>query len=281
MLIKQVKDLYISTLSSIYDEREAVSIFYICTEDICSVSRRQLAVRDSIEDSDAEKLLVALEELKKSIPVQYVTGKAYFYGRMFNVDSRVLIPRGETEELVEWILCEHDDETKKNVLDIGVGSGAICVSLSCERKNWRVEGVDVSSDAIQVAMSNAQNLSASVKFICMDILDEEKWKQTGKYDIIVSNPPYVLESERDSMHSNVTLNDPSIALYVPDDKPLLFYSKIALYATTHLNEGGSLYFEINEAYGKQTVEMLKDMGYRDVSLRSDINGKDRMVRACK
>lgn len=281
MLIKQVKDLYISTLSSIYDEREAVSIFYICAEDICSVSRRQLAVRDSIEDSDAEKLLAALEELKKSIPVQYVTGKAYFYGRMFNVDNRVLIPRGETEELVEWILCEHDDETKKNVLDIGVGSGAICVSLSCERKNWRVEGVDVSSDAIQVAMSNAQNLSASVKFICMDILDEEKWTQTGKYDIIVSNPPYVLESERDSMHSNVTLNEPSIALYVPDDKPLLFYSKIALYATTHLNEGGSLYFEINEAYGKQTVEMLKDMGYRDVSLRSDINGKDRMVRACK
>lgn len=281
MLIKQVKDLYISTLSSIYDEREAVSIFYICAEDICSVSRRQLAVRDSIEDSDAEKLLAALEELKKSIPVQYVTGKVYFYGRMFNVDNRVLIPRGETEELVEWILCEHDDETKKNVLDIGVGSGAICVSLSCERKNWRVEGVDVSSDAIQVAMSNAQNLSASVKFICMDILDEEKWTQTGKYDIIVSNPPYVLESERDSMHSNVTLNEPSIALYVPDDKPLLFYSKIALYATTHLNEGGSLYFEINEAYGKQTVEMLKDMGYRDVSLRSDINGKDRMVRACK
>lgn len=281
MLIKQVKDLYISTLSSIYDEREAVSIFYICAEDICSVSRRQLAVRDSIEDSDAEKLLAALEELKKSIPVQYVTGKAYFYGRMFNVDNRVLIPRGETEELVEWILCEHDDETKKNVLDIGVGSGAICVSLSCERKNWRVEGVDVSSDAIQVAMSNAQNLSADVKFICMDILDEEKWTQTGKYDIIVSNPPYVLESERDSMHSNVTLNEPSIALYVPDDKPLLFYSKIALYATTHLNEGGSLYFEINEAYGKQMVEMLKDMGYRDVSLRSDINGKDRMVRACK
>lgn len=281
MLIKHIKDLYISTLSSIYDEREAVSIFYICAEDICSVSRRQLAVRDSIEDSDAEKLLAALEELKKSIPVQYVTGKAYFYGRMFNVDNRVLIPRGETEELVEWILCEHDDETKKNVLDIGVGSGAICVSLSCERKNWRVEGVDVSSDAIQVAMSNAQNLSASVKFICMDILDEEKWTQTGKYDIIVSNPPYVLESERDSMHSNVTLNEPSIALYVPDDKPLLFYSKIALYATTHLNEGGSLYFEINEAYGKQTVEMLKDMGYRDVSLRSDINGKDRMVRACK
>lgn len=281
MLIKQVKDLYISTLSSIYDERETVSIFYICAEDICSVSRRQLAVRDSIEDSDAEKLLAALEELKKSIPVQYVTGKAYFYGRMFNVDNRVLIPRGETEELVEWILCEHDDETKKNVLDIGVGSGAICVSLSCERKNWRVEGVDVSSDAIQVAMSNAQNLSADVKFICMDILDEEKWTQTGKYDIIVSNPPYVLERERDSMHSNVTLNEPSIALYVPDDKPLLFYSKIALYATTHLNEGGSLYFEINEAYGKQTVEMLKDMGYRDVSLRSDINGKDRMVRACK
>ncbi len=281
MLIKHIKDLYISTLSSIYDEREAVSIFYICAEDICSISRRQLAVRDSIEDSDAEKLLAALEELKKSIPVQYVTGKAYFYGRMFNVDNRVLIPRGETEELVEWILCEHDDETKKNVLDIGVGSGAICVSLSCERKNWRVEGVDVSSDAIQVAMSNAQNLSASVKFICMDILDEEKWTQTGKYDIIVSNPPYVLESERDSMHSNVTLNEPSVALYVPDDKPLLFYSKIALYATTHLNEGGCLYFEINEAYGKQTVEMLKDMGYRDVSLRSDINGKDRMVRACK
>ena len=110
MLIKQVKDLYISTLSSIYDERETVSIFYICAEDICSVSRRQLAVRDSIEDSDAEKLLAALEELKKSIPVQYVTGKAYFYGRMFNVDNRVLIPRGETEELVEWIRCEHDDE---------------------------------------------------------------------------------------------------------------------------------------------------------------------------
>lgn len=280
MLIKHLKDLYVSSLSSLYDQREAMSIFYICAEDICDITRSHLSTMESIDDTCAQKLIDALGCLQLSEPVQYVTGKAYFYGRIFAVDKRVLIPRGETEELVEWILNDGTTAHKKTVLDIGVGSGAICVSLAAERKNWQVDGIDISTDAICVASSNADAMGVDINLFQCDVLDREKWGSLGRYDIIVSNPPYVLDSERNEMHSNVTLYEPSIALYVPDVDPLLYYREIAHMALLHLNEGGILYFEINQAYGAETVDMLRDMGYVDVVLKRDINGKDRMVKAC-
>jgi release factor glutamine methyltransferase len=278
MLIKHIKDLYVSSLSTLYDEREAVSIFYICMEDICGFNRSRIATIDSIDELCAQKLIDALESLQRAEPVQYVTGKAYFYGRIFAVDKRVLIPRGETEEIVDWILTDYDVQ-KKSVLDIGVGSGAICVSLAAERKNWQVEGIDISADALCVATGNAVAMGADINLFQCDVLDREKWNRLGRYDIIVSNPPYVLDSERRDMHSNVTKYEPHIALYVPDADPLLYYREIAQMALSHLNAGGALYFEINQAYGRETVDMLRDMGYGNVELKRDINGKDRMVKA--
>jgi release factor glutamine methyltransferase len=278
MLIKHIKDLYVSSLSTLYDEREAVSIFYICMEDICGFNRSRIATIDSIDELCAQKLIDALESLQRAEPVQYVTGKAYFYGRIFAVDKRVLIPRGETEEIVDWILTDYDVQ-KKSVLDIGVGSGAICVSLAAERKNWQVEGIDISTDALCVATGNAVAMGADINLFQCDVLDREKWNRLGRYDIIVSNPPYVLDSERRDMHSNVTKYEPHIALYVPDADPLLYYREIAQMALSHLNAGGALYFEINQAYGRETVDMLRDMGYGNVELKRDINGKDRMVKA--
>ncbi|MBQ1968285.1 MAG: peptide chain release factor N(5)-glutamine methyltransferase, partial [Flavobacteriales bacterium] len=191
---------------------------------------------------------------------------------------RVLIPRGETEEIVDWILTDYDVQ-KKSVLDIGVGSGAICVSLAAERKNWQVEGIDISTDALCVATGNAVAMGVDINLFQCDVLDREKWNRLGRYDIIVSNPPYVLDSERRDMHSNVTKYEPHIALYVPDADPLLYYREIAQMALSHLNAGGALYFEINQAYGRETVDMLRDMGYGNVELKRDINGKDRMVKA--
>lgn len=278
MLIKHIKDLYVSSLSTLYDEREAVSIFYICMEDICGFNRSRIATIDSIDEVCAQKLIDALESLQRAEPVQYVTGKAYFYGRIFAVDKRVLIPRGETEEIVDWILTDYDVQ-KKSVLDIGVGSGAICVSLAAERKNWQVEGIDISTDALCVATGNAVAMGVDINLFHCDVLDREKWNRLGRYDIIVSNPPYVLDSERRDMHSNVTKYEPHIALYVPDADPLLYYREIAQMALSHLNAGGALYFEINQAYGRETVDMLRDMGYGNVELKRDINGKDRMVKA--
>ena len=278
MLIKHLKDLYVSSLSSLYDQREAMSIFYICAEDICGIGRSYLSTRESIDDTCAQKLIDALHSLQRAEPVQYVTGKAYFYGRIFAVDKRVLIPRGETEELVDWILADGNTQ-KKTVLDIGVGSGAICVSLAAERKNWQVEGIDISTDAICVTSLNAATMGVDINLSQCDVLDREKWEGMGRYDVIVSNPPYVLDSERNEMHSNVTLYEPSIALYVPDADPLLYYREIAQMALLHLNAGGALYFEINQAYGVETVDMLRNMGYVGVVLKRDINGRDRMVRA--
>jgi release factor glutamine methyltransferase len=278
MLIKHIKDLYVSSLSTLYDEREAVSIFYICMEDICGFNRSRIATIDSIDELCAQKLIDALESLQRAEPVQYVTGKAYFYGRIFAADKRVLIPRGETEEIVDWILTDYDVQ-KKSVLDIGVGSGAICVSLAAERKNWQVEGIDISTDALCVATGNAVAMGVDINLFQCDVLDREKWNRLGRYDIIVSNPPYVLDSERRDMHSNVTKYEPHIALYVPDADPLLYYREIAQMALSHLNAGGALYFEINQAYGRETVDMLRDMGYGNVELKRDINGKDRMVKA--
>lgn len=278
MLIKHLKDLYVSSLSTLYDEREAVSIFYICMEDMCGFNRSRIATIDSIDELCAQKLIDALESLQRAEPVQYVTGKAYFYGRIFAVDKRVLIPRGETEEIVDWILTDYDVQ-KKSVLDIGVGSGAICVSLAAERKNWQVEGIDISTDALCVATGNAVAMGVDINLFQCDVLDREKWNRLGRYDIIVSNPPYVLDSERRDMHSNVTKYEPHIALYVPDADPLLYYREIAQMALSHLNAGGALYFEINQAYGRETVDMLRDMGYGNVELKRDINGKDRMVKA--
>jgi len=207
-------------------------------------------------------------------PIQYILGKAYFYDRTFIVNTATLIPRQETEELVQLIL--NDIKEKKNlaILDIGTGTGCIPISLKLENSKHKVEGVDISLKALETANLNAKSLGADVHFFQMDILKQDL---ASNYDIIISNPPYVMEAEKAKMKANVLEFEPPTALFVPDTNPLLFYKRITELATQYLNLNGRLYFEINEQFGKETVALLTSHSFKQVVLYKDLNGKDRFV----
>lgn len=228
------------------------------------------------EDSLSESLYQDFERLKSGEPVQYIIGKAPFYGREFFVDESVLIPRNETEELVHMIIKENPKPGMK-ILDIGTGSGCIPISLALEMKDSEVYSVDVSEDAIEVAMENAAHLEANVTFIHLDIL--KGIPAISDLDILVSNPPYVPEAEWADLHSNVRDFEPGLALFVPDHDPLLFYRVIAEKGKLLLKKGGKLYYEIHNNFGPETVELLENLGYKDINLVKDLNDKNRMVSA--
>ena len=217
-----------------------------------------------------------VERLKRREPVQYVLGRTEFYGLMFRVNPDVLIPRPETEELVEWVL---EDVSLKpvSVLDVGTGSGCIAVTLAKKLKRGDVYACDNSSKALAIASCNARENGTEVHFFEQDIL--RPFAGHGKYDVVVSNPPYVLESEKGQMEENVLLFEPSNALFVPNHSPLLFYERLADLSHEILNPGGGLYFEINARKGEEVRTMLLKKGYRDVELRNDLSGNPRMVRA--
>ena len=217
-----------------------------------------------------DKFVQIVEELKTDKPIQYILGETEFAGIDFQLNSETLIPRPETEELVMWIV-ELGVQPGAMVLDIGTGSGCIIVSLGKLLKGVRLCGVDISPEAVEQAANNARRNGVEVKFEVRDILRYEEWAWPS-FDVIVSNPPYVRESEKALMHDRV-LN------YEPSRAPLMFYRKIAEFGRDHLNWGGLLFFEINEAFGEETVELLREMGYEDVELRKDINERERMVKA--
>lgn len=214
------------------------------------------------------------ERVLSNEPIQYVLGKAHFFGRMFEVNPSTLIPRQETEELVQIIL--QDVEAKKGLLalDIGTGTGCIPITLSLENPNLLVEALDFSREALETAKKNAQALKANVQFFELDVLNNNLSKT---YDIIVSNPPYVLESEKELMQPNVLEHEPSTALFVPDELPLLFYERITELALEHLNPNGKIYFEINEQFGDEVLELLTKNVFHQVTLHKDLNGKPRFV----
>lgn len=234
-----------------------------------------------IQQVKFDEYLQVLHRLKTGEPLQYVIGDTVFYGLTFKVSSAVLIPRPETEELVDWIIqrCTSDQFTPPgngSILDIGTGSGCIAISLKKHLPNFSVSAIDVSKSALAVARGNALLNDAEVNFIHADILD---YKSTEKYDVIVSNPPYITRQEQQAMHKNVLENEPHLALFVSDERPLIFYEAIAEFALGNLNENGLLCFEINEHLGKQTVEMLVDKSFVNITLRKDMQGKDRMILA--
>lgn len=228
------------------------------------------------EDSLSEDLFEDLQRLKSGEPVQYIIGKAPFYGRDFFVDESVLIPRNETEELVHMIIKQNPSAGLK-VLDIGTGSGCIPISLALELNKPEIYTVDVSEEALEVAEENAEHLGAQVTFFHLDILKDTP--ALSELDIVVSNPPYVPEAEWDELHSNVRDFEPGLALFVPDHDPLLFYRVIAEKALKLLKPGGKLYYEIHNNFGPQTVKLLESLGYKNIDLVQDLNGKDRMVAA--
>lgn len=278
MEIRTLYKDYRLRLQTLYPVQEAESLVLWLFEHFLGIKRmdilqgKQVSIPPALEE--------ALLQLTNGRPIQYITQSAPFYGRNFKVNPSVLIPRHETEELVHLILYENQMPCLK-ILDVGTGSGCIPITLALEMEGADISTVDISEGALALAKSNAETLSAasSIEFYRCDVLHEDF--PVWDLDIVVSNPPYVREMEKSSMHSNVLDHEPHLALFVPDDKALIFYEQIADKALTALKPGGKLYFEINEALGDEVVRLLSLRGYHQIKIKKDLNDKDRMVSAIK
>jgi release factor glutamine methyltransferase len=282
MNIKEYRTQFIQELTLIYDAGEAESFFYLILEEKKQLKRIDLALHPDLFFSEEEIGVwnAILEQLQQEIPIQYLLGKTSFYGLDFEVNAAVLIPRPETEELVEWILESQKSKVesqKVKILDIGTGSGCIAISLVKNLPDATVFALDVSEEALATAKKNAANNSVNVTFIHQNILETEDLLQ--QFDIIVSNPPYVRNLEKEEIKKNVLENEPHLALFVADNDALVFYKKIAQLAQKNLLPNGQLYFEINQYLGKEMVNLLEKMNFKTVDLRKDIYGNDRMTKA--
>lgn len=268
-------------LTRLYDENEAKAIVRLVLDVRFGLSFADILCGKVSELSREDTLLLEeiMQRLEKGEPVQYILGEADFCGRTFHVAPGVLIPRPETEELCQWICSDNASRTGLSLLDIGSGSGCIAITTALEIDNAKVTSWDISNDALKTARENAASLGAPVDFIEQDALHAPEDSQ--KWDIIVSNPPYITEKERKDMDRNVVDHEPALALFVPDDDALRFYRAIASYGKEALKDGGWIYFEINAAYAHETEDMLRQFGYHDIETRQDMYGKDRMTRCRK
>ena len=268
-----------SQLIDIYAQTEVQTFTYWILESVCGISKQSVLDKEDKQLSPAEcgKIQEIVLELKKQKPIQYILGETEFYGLLFKVNENVLIPRPETEELVENIL--QSVSSKSRILDIGTGSGCIAIALAKHLFLSSIYGMDVSEGALEVAKENASNNQVDVQFVCHDIFQELPNDLPEKWDIIVSNPPYITPDEKKIMSANVLDYEPHQALFVPQDKPLLFYERIGDIGLQHLKDDGLLFFETSAIYGKETAMMLKQKGYSSVELLKDISGKDRMIKA--
>ena len=282
MKIKDYRTHFIQELSSIYDVAEVESFFYLILENKQQLKRIDLALQADLtfSEEDIRVWNSILESLKKEIPIQYVLGSAHFYGLEFEVNENVLIPRQETEELVEWILASQKSKAesdKLNILDIGTGSGCIAIALAKNLPNAQVFAIDVSGKALATAKKNAEVNKVKITFVEKNILKTDDLEQ--QFDIIVSNPPYVRNLEKLEIKKNVLDNEPHLALFVEDYDALIFYKKIADLAQKNMTENGQLFFEINQYLGKEMVDLLEIMNFSTIELRKDIYGNDRMMKA--
>ena len=284
MKIKEYRSYFIQELTPIFDEGEAESFFYLVLEEKQQLKRIDLALHTDLTFSEDEIKVwnSILEELKKEIPVQYLLGKTSFYGLDFEVNANVLIPRPETEELVDWIIKSIrilQNSKSLKILDIGTGSGCIAISLTKNIPNAEVFAIDVSEKALATAQKNAAINKVEVTFIHKNILETADLEQ--QFDIIVSNPPYVRNLEKQEIKKNVLDNEPHLALFVEDNDALIFYRKIAELAQKNLSENGQLFFEINQYLGKEMIDLLEKMNFKNIELRKDIYGNDRMTLGTK
>lgn len=280
MLLKQYKTHFFDSLKNIQDEQEIESFFFILTEYLHNIKRVDVALNPNFElsEDDVEKWNAILAELQLEKPIQYITGDAWFFRLRFEVNENTLIPRPETEELVEWILSSSIIHHPSSILDIGTGTGCIPISLKTNLPKANVSAIDVSEKALEVAKRNAISNKVDISFIQADILEVEDLSQY--FDIIVSNPPYVRNLEKEEIKKNVLDHEPHLALFVEDTDALLFYRKIAQLALKNLAPNGLLFFEINQYLGKETVELLENLGFKNIELKKDMYGNDRMIR-CK
>ena len=277
--IRDYRANFLTTLSSIYEEMEAENFFYLILENKKKLKRIDLALNPDLifSNDEIENWNFILEQLQKEIPIQYILGTTSFCGLEFLVNENVLIPRPETEELVDWILKEAAQIQYNKILDIGTGSGCIAISLAKNLKNTQVFALDISGKAIETAKKNAEINGIDVFFINCNILETDDLNQ--KFDLIVSNPPYVRNLEKAEIQKNVLDNEPHLALFVEDNDALIFYRKIAELAIKNLNLNGKLFFEINQYLASETINLLKNSGFKNIQLRKDIYGNDRMIMA--
>ena len=290
MLLKEIKDIFHKELGEIYPKEEIDSFFYSCIEHYLKLERFILAIQPGITLTKEEEqpLFEALSELKLEKPLQYILGTAHFMDLELEVNENVLIPRPETEELVQWILLDTEQsgrviERSRNdrslqILDIGTGSGCIAIALAKHLPNVKVFALDVSEGALNVARKNAASNGVDITFLHEDILNTELELD---FDVIVSNPPYVRELEKNEIQKNVKDFEPDTALFVPDEDPLLFYRAIIDFAENHLSEKGKLYFEINQYLGEETKALFHARNFSEIELRKDMFGNDRMLKAIK
>jgi release factor glutamine methyltransferase len=270
---------YIKTeLKDLYPVNEINSFINLIFEKYLNYSTIELHTLQEQEISKDifNKILTVTDELKLQKPIQYILEEAHFYDLKFSVSSTVLIPRQETEELVDWIIKENSNQEIK-ILDIGTGSGCIAISLAKNLPMATVFASDVSTKTLEIAKGNSKSNNIDLHFLQFDILNPSSWANET-FDIIVSNPPYVTEREKKLMQKNVLEFEPELALFVPDNSPLIFYEKIIDFGKKHLNPNGKIYFEINEAFGKETAFLFQENNFNDISLKQDLNGKDRMLR---
>jgi release factor glutamine methyltransferase len=280
--LKELRDNMIRELTSRYPEKESENIVLFLLSAVAAIEKKDILLHPDkmVSEVMEAEFRIKLDELLDYKPVQYVTGKAYFYGIELDVNPSVLIPRPETEELVKWVIDDYQGIKGISILDIGTGSGCIPVALGSLLINVNRAAIDISSAAIAVAARNAERYNVPVDFLTIDILDENQWERLGKFDVVISNPPYVRESEKRTMRPNVLNHEPGQALFVPDDDPLVFYRAIENFARLKLNPRGRCYVEINESLGTASEKVFRNAGFKEVNLHKDMQNKDRMIRAC-
>jgi release factor glutamine methyltransferase len=286
--LKAIQNIFHKEIDTIYGKAEVDSFFFMLLDSYFQVSRMKLALEpDNAINKDQEKVIFeALKRLQQEEPIQYILGETEFFGLPFKVTNKVLIPRPETEELVEWVIKHQPkiNNEQLSILDIGTGSGCIAISLAKNIPNSEVYALDISKEALQVAKLNAEKNDVSVRFIETDILaveHSEPVPKSHKFDIIISNPPYVRQSEKDQMQNNVLDNEPLLALFVENEDPLKFYDAIAAFAVDNLSKNGWLYFEINEYLGNEMIQLLRRYNFNNIQLKQDVFKKDRMIKGQK
>lgn len=273
-----------AALRPLYDEREAAAIAHEVMGHITALNKMQRLMDKEarLTASQQREYDDAAKELAAGTPLQYVTGTAWFLGREFHVNNHVLIPRPETEELVQWIVDDNKGRAQPlTILDIGTGSGCIPVSLKLSLPSASVAACDVSANALAVARENANRLAAEVSFMQADFLETAEHNKFGTYDVIVSNPPYIPLTEKEQLHANVRNHEPHIALFVPAEDALLFYKMIAVFGKAHLADNGYIYCELDAAHAFECKTLFEETGYKQAELRKDMHGNWRMLKASK
>ena len=288
MNIKKFRDYFNKTLKKLYPTSEIDTFLFLLLEEYLNFKRIDIVLKSNFEISPEDLILLksSTKLLEQEIPIQYILGKTEFYGFPFILNEHVLIPRPETEELISSILENvlktrsfhtNANEKQLKILDIGTGSGCIPISLKKSLPFAEITAIDVSNEALTIAKKNAVLNKVDINLTQQDILNTTSLNQL--YDVIVSNPPYVRESEKKEIKNNVLNNEPHMALFVEDNNPLVFYNKIAELAKNHLTKNGTLFFEINQYLGKETVELIKLKGFNKIQLKKDIFGRDRIIIA--